>query len=56
MCGYVLSFVRGGSGGGMVNSVPMFVHGTYMYMYVCSLILPMSFNCPRVKIFPIGLA
>ena len=26
MCGYVLSLVRGGSGGGMVNSVPMFVH------------------------------
>ena len=21
---------EGGSGGGMVNSVPMFVHGTYM--------------------------
>ena len=32
MCGYVLSLVRGGSGGGMVNSVPMFVHGTYMYV------------------------
>ena len=39
---------EGGSGGGMVNSVPMFVHGTYMY--VCSLVQPMSFSCPRVKI------
>ena len=54
MCGYVLSLVRGGSGGGMVNSVPMlFMVPTCTCMFVC-ISTANVFNCPRVKTPPLA--